>query len=140
MTDLATSPEAGLASAPANPDQPASSGPAPASADPRGALDPRALAADFPILEQRPHGKRLVYLDAAATSQKPRVVIEAMDRYYREYNANVHRAIYEIGERATQEYEGARAKVARLINAPAAHEIVWTRNATESINLVAYSC
>src|SRR5665811_2573807 len=94
MTDLATSPATGLARAgrPA----PASGGPAPASADPRGALDPRALAADFPILEQRPHGKRLVYLDAAATSQKPRAVIEAMDRYYREYNANVHRAIYEL--------------------------------------------
>jgi len=140
MTDLATSPAAGLARAggpaPASADP---RGPAPASGDPRGALDPRALVADFPILEQRPHGKRLVYLDAAATSQKPRAVIEAMDRYYREYNANVHRAIYEIGERATQEYEGARARVARLINAPAAHEIVWTRNATEAINLVAYS-
>ena len=114
-------------------------GPAPASLDPRGPLDPRALGADFPILEQRPHGKRLVYLDSAATSQKPRAVIEAMDRYYREYNANVHRAIYEIGERATAEYEGARVKVARLINAPAAQEIIWTRNATEAVNLVAYS-
>ena len=121
-------------SAPASP-----GGSAPASADPRGALDPRALGADFPILEQRPHGKRLVYLDSAATSQKPRAVIEAMDRYYREYNANVHRGIYEISEKATQEYEGARAQVARFVNAPSAQEIVWTRNATEAINLVAYS-
>ncbi len=130
MTDLATSPAEGLA---------LDGDPVPAFSDPRGALDPRALSADFPILGQRPHGKRLVYLDSAATSQKPRAVVEAMDRYYREYNANVHRAIYEIGERATQEYEGARVKVARLINAPAAHEIVWVRNATEAVNLVAYS-
>jgi cysteine desulfurase/selenocysteine lyase len=103
------------------------------------ALDPHALRADFPILAERPHGKPLVYLDSAATSQKPLAVIEAMDRYYREYNANVHRGIYEISEKATEAYEGARVKVARFINAPAAHEIVWTRNATEAINLVAYS-
>ena len=132
MTDLATEPAAGLAGAAAGTS-------APATPDPRRPLDPRALGADFPILERRPHGKRLVYLDSAATSQKPRVVIEAMDRYYREYNANVHRGIYEISERATQEYEGARARVARLINAPSAQEIVWTRNATEAVNLVAYS-
>jgi cysteine desulfurase/selenocysteine lyase len=131
MTDLAPSP---VRAGAARPDEPALAGP-----DDRGPLDARALAADFPILEQRSHGARLVYLDSAATSQKPRVVIEAMDRYYREYNANVHRAIYEIGERATQEYEAARVKVARLINAPAAHEIVWVRNATEAVNLVAYS-
>ncbi len=106
---------------------------------PSPALDPGALRADFPILEQRPHGRPLVYLDSAATSQKPLGVIEAMDDYYRGYNANVHRGIYEISEKATAAYEGARVKVARLINAPAAHEIVWTRNATESINLVAYS-
>jgi cysteine desulfurase/selenocysteine lyase len=86
-----------------------------------------------------PHGKPLVYLDSAATSQKPLAVIQAMDRYYREYNANVHRGIYEISEKATAAYEGARAQVARFINAPSAQEIVWTRNATEAINLVAYS-
>ena len=137
MTDLATSPAAGLART--GGPTPGNGAPAPASADPRGPLDPRVIAADFPILAQRPHGKRLVYLDSAATSQKPLAVIEAMDDYYREYNANVHRAIYEIGERATQEYEAARVKVARFINAPAAHEIVWTRNATEAVNLVAYS-
>ena len=137
MTDLATSPAAGLART--GGPTPGNGAPAPASADPRGPLDPRVIAADFPILAQRPHGERLVYLDSAATSQKPLAVIEAMDDYYREYNANVHRAIYEIGERATQEYEAARVKVARFINAPAAHEIVWTRNATEAVNLVAYS-
>jgi len=114
---------------------PASRAPAPTAAP----LDPRALRADFPILAERPHGRPLVYLDAAATSQKPLAVIEAMDRYYREYNANVHRGIYEISERATAAYEGARAQVSAFINAPAAEEIVWVRNATEAINLVAYS-
>jgi len=110
---------------------------APAAAVP--ALDARALRADFPILTQRPHGKPLVYLDSAATSQKPLAVIEAMDAYYREYNANVHRGIYEIGERATAAYEAARTKSAALINAPDRHEVIFTRNATEAINLVAYS-
>jgi len=103
-------------------------------------LDPYALRADFPILSTRTsHGKPLIYLDSAATSQKPRVVIEAVDRFYRDYNANVHRGIYEIGERSTAAYEAARASVARFIGAPDPHEIVFTRNATEAINLVAYS-
>jgi len=102
-------------------------------------IDPVALRADFPILDQEVHGHRLVYLDSAATSQKPLAVIETLDEYYREYNANVHRGIYQIAERATAAYEGARAKVARLIGAPDAREIVWTRNATEAINLVTYS-
>ncbi len=105
----------------------------------RAPLDPYTLRADFPILATQAHGRPLVYLDSAATSQKPLAVVEAMDRYYREYNANVHRGIYEISERATAAYEGARSKVARFVNAPSAHEIVWTRNATEAINLVAYS-
>jgi cysteine desulfurase/selenocysteine lyase len=105
----------------------------------RGPLDPETLRADFPILEQEVHGHRLVYLDSAATSQKPRAVIEAMDGYYRRDNANVHRGIYALSERATAAYEGAREQVARLIGAPDARSIVWTRNATESINLVAYS-
>ncbi len=97
------------------------------------------VIADFPILA-RPtsRGKRLVYLDSAATSQKPNVVIDAIDRYYREYNANIHRGVYEIAARATDEFEAARAKVARFINA-ATQEVIWTRNATEAINLVAYS-
>jgi cysteine desulfurase/selenocysteine lyase len=103
------------------------------------ALDPYAIRRDFPILDQEINGHPLIYLDSASTSQKPRVVLEAIDTYYREYNANVHRGIYTIGEKATAEYERARAKVARFINAPDAHEVVFTRNATEAINLVAYS-
>jgi cysteine desulfurase/selenocysteine lyase len=102
-------------------------------------LDPVALRADFPILNQEVHGHRLVYLDSAATSQKPLAVIEAMDAYYRRDNANVHRGIYALSERATAAYEGARDKVARLIGVADPREIVWTRNATEAINLVAYS-
>jgi len=119
-------------------------GSTPAPADPRisadGRLVPELIRAEFPILATKTaHGKPLVYLDSAATSQKPLAVIEAMDTYYREYNANVHRGIYEIGERATAAYEAARSSVARFINAPDPHEVVFTRNATESINLVAYS-
>jgi cysteine desulfurase/selenocysteine lyase len=119
------------------PDDPAAAG------DPRirdGRLVPEVIRDEFPILATTTsHGKPLVYLDSAATSQKPLAVIEVMDTYYREYNANVHRGIYEIGERATAAYELARAQVARFVNAPDAHEIVFTRNATEAINLVAYS-
>lgn len=105
----------------------------------RAPLDAAATRADFPILDQEVFGHRLVYLDSAATSQKPRAVIEAMDAYYRQDNANVHRGIYQLSERATAAYEGAREKVARLINAPDPKTIIWTRNATESVNLVAYS-
>jgi len=104
-----------------------------------GPLDPVALRADFPILDQEVFGHPLVYLDSAATSQKPRAVIEAMDAYYRRDNANVHRGIYQLSERATAAYEGAREKVARLIGVADPREIIWTRNATEAINLVAYS-
>ena len=94
---------------------------------------------DFPILA-RPtsRGKRLVYLDSAATSQKPRAVIQALVDYYEQYNANIHRGVYEIAARATDAFEEARAKVARFVNADP-HEIIWTRNTTEAINLVAYS-
>jgi cysteine desulfurase/selenocysteine lyase len=102
-------------------------------------LDPYSIRADFPILATTVQGKPLVYLDSASTSQKPQVVIDAVADYYRGYNANVHRGIYEIGERATAAYEGARARVARFIGARDPHEIVFTRNATEAINLVAYS-
>jgi cysteine desulfurase/selenocysteine lyase len=104
----------------------------------RRALDPFALRADFPILARpTPSGRPLVYLDSAATSQKPAVVIEAVDRFYRETNANVHRGIYDLSERASAAYEGARAIAAGFINAPDPAEIVFTRNATEAINLVA---
>jgi cysteine desulfurase/selenocysteine lyase len=102
-------------------------------------LDPKLLRADFPILRREINGHPLVYLDSASTSQKPDVVIDAVSDYYREYNANVHRGIYTIGEEATAAYEAARAKVAAFINAPDRHEIVFTRNATEAINLVSYA-
>jgi cysteine desulfurase/selenocysteine lyase len=103
-------------------------------------LDPYKLRADFPILSTvNRFGKPLIYLDSAATSLKPLAVIEAVDGYNREYSANIHRGIYEIAERATNAYEAARASTARLINAPEAAEIVFVRNATEAINLVAYS-
>lgn len=99
----------------------------------------RRIIADFPILA-RPtsRGKRLVYLDSAATSQKPRAVIAALVDYYEQYNANIHRGVYEIAARATAEFEQARVKVARFIGAEE-HEVVWVRNTTEAINLVAYS-
>src|SRR3954471_1748802 len=106
---------------------------------PATALDPRALRRDFPILKQEINGHPLIYLDSASTSQKPQVVIDAVDTYYSEYNANVHRGIYTIGERATAAYERARATVGGFINAPDSHGIVFTRNATEAINLVSYS-
>jgi len=97
------------------------------------------VRADFPILEREVNGKRLVYLDSAATSQKPLSVLAAMDDAYRRYNANVHRGVYTIAEEATAAYEAARAKVARFVAAPSANEIVFTKNVTEAINLVAYS-
>ncbi len=102
-------------------------------------LDPVALRRDFPALQQEVNGKPLVYLDNAATSQKPRAVIEAVARYYREDNANVHRGIHELSRRATVAYEDARAKVAGFINASDPSEIVFTRGTTEAINLVAGS-
>ena len=103
-------------------------------------LIPEEIRKDFPILSTTTsNGKPLVYLDSASSSQKPQVVIDAVDDFYRSYNANVHRGIYEIGERATAAYEAARASVAKFINAGSWREIVFTRNATEAINLVAYS-
>ena len=105
----------------------------------RPALDPVALRRDFPILDQEINGHLLTYLDSASTSQKPRVVIDAVADYYREYNANVHRGIYTIGEKATAAYERARATVAQFINAPDSHEIVFTRNATEAISVLRQS-
>nr|HET6904098.1 cysteine desulfurase [Ktedonobacteraceae bacterium] len=94
---------------------------------------------DFPILSRTVHGKPLVYLDSTASSQKPRSVIETMSVYYESYNANVHRGVYEISEEATAAMEKARVKVARFINARQSKQIIFTRNTTESINLVAYS-
>ncbi len=105
-----------------------------------GVLDGTALRSDFPVFE-RPtaSGKRLAYLDSASTSQKPRVVIEALVDVYGHHYANVHRGIYELSVDADARYEGARAAVARFIGAPSAREVVFVRNATEALNLVAYS-
>src|SRR5437588_8432468 len=94
---------------------------------------------DFPILARQVHGKPLVYLDSTASSQKPVAVIEAMSHYYEMYHANVHRGVYEISEEATARMEKARVKVARFINAHRSKQVIFTRNTTESINLVAYS-
>jgi cysteine desulfurase/selenocysteine lyase len=102
-------------------------------------LDVASLREDFPILEQTINGKPLVYLDSAATSQKPESVIRAFDTYYRTTNANIHRGIYQLAEQATAQYENARKKAQKFINAASWREIVWTRNATEALNLVAYS-
>jgi cysteine desulfurase/selenocysteine lyase len=102
-------------------------------------LNVARIRADFPILKRKIGGKPLVYLDSAATSQKPKTVIAAIDRYYREYNANVHRGIHRLSEEATIAFEQSREKFARFIGADTAKEIVFVRNATEAVNLVALS-
>lgn len=94
---------------------------------------------DFPILSRQVHGKPLVYLDSTASSQKPLAVIDAIDHYYKTYNANVHRGVYQVSEEATTAMERARVKVARFINARQSKQVIFTRNTTESINLAAYS-
>ena len=102
-------------------------------------LDVARIRADFPVLSRTVRGKPVVYLDNAATSQKPRQVIDAMRRVFEEHNANIHRGVYEFSERTTAAFEEARAKVARLLNAPSEREVIFVRNATEGVNLVAYS-
>lgn len=102
-------------------------------------LDAARLRADFPILNQTVHGRPLVYLDNAATTQKPRQVIETLEHYYSADNANIHRGVHTLSQRATDAYEGAREKVRRFINAADLREIVFVRGATEGINLVAQS-
>lgn len=102
-------------------------------------MDIQAIRAQFPILQQQEKGHPLVYLDSAATAQKPLCVIEALDRYYREQNANVHRGVYGLSERATELYEGARETLRAFLNARSTREIVFVRGATEGINLVASS-
>ncbi len=102
-------------------------------------FDAAAARREFPILDQQVHGKPLVYLDNANTTQKPLAVIEAMDRYYRLDNANIHRATHLLSERATKAYEGARERIAGFFNARESAEIVFTRGCTEAINLVAHS-
>jgi len=98
-----------------------------------------AIRADFPILQREVNGRPLAYLDNAATSQKPLAVLQAMDDYYRLRNANVHRGVHTLSEEATALYEGARGRIARFINAPGPKQVIFTRNATEAVNLVAYS-
>ena len=102
-------------------------------------LDVEVLKKDFPILETQAHGKPLVYLDSASTSQKPRQVIDRMVEYYENENANVHRGIYELAERSTAAYEGARAACARFIGARSTRSIIFTRGTTEAINLVRFT-
>ncbi len=97
------------------------------------------VRADFPILSRTVHGKPLVYLDSTATSQKPQAVLDVMHQYYLTTNANIHRGVYLLSESATDRYEKARARIARFINAKSSREIIFTRNATEAINLVAYA-
>src|SRR3990167_7063691 len=102
-------------------------------------MDIETIRKDFPILQRKVHGKPLVYFDNAATSQKPRQVIEAIDFYYKNYNANIHRSIHQLGEEATAKFEEAHQKTADFINADSYQNIVFTKNTTESLNLVAYS-
>jgi cysteine desulfurase/selenocysteine lyase len=110
-----------------------------ASARRQELFDVYRVREDFPILRARVHGRPLVYLDNAATTQKPQVVTDALVRYYAETNSNVHRGVHLLSERATQAFEEARLVVQAFLNARHAHEIIFTRNATESINLVAYA-
>jgi cysteine desulfurase/selenocysteine lyase len=113
---------------------------APAPATPvRRPWDVERARNDFPLLRRRVHGKRLVYLDNAATAQKPQVVLDAIAQFYTEYNANIHRAVYTLSEEATAAYEGTRAKVQTFLNAADAGEIVFVRGTTEAVNLVAQS-
>ncbi len=105
--------------------------------DPPAPLDVASIRQEFPILSRTVNGRPLVYLDNAATSQKPRSVIQALTDYYEGYNANVHRGVHTLSMEATDKYEEARVKVARFINSPSPQEVIWTRNTTEAINLVA---
>ena len=109
----------------------------PARAPAVAAFDAGRLRAQFPILAQQVNGKPLVYLDNAATTQKPVAVIEAIASYYREINSNVHRGAHALSDRATSAFEGARDAVCRFINSPSREQVIWTRGTTESINLVA---
>jgi cysteine desulfurase/selenocysteine lyase len=102
-------------------------------------LDVEAVRKDFPILDRKVHGRPLVYFDNAATTQKPRQVIQALVDYYENYNANIHRGLHKLAEEATEAYEASRAKVARFIKAPESRSVVFVRNTTEALNLVAYS-
>ena len=105
----------------------------------RTRLDAQKLRADFPILQQEINGKPLAYLDSAVTAQKPRQMLEAMTQFYETSYGNVHRGVYALAERSTEAFEGARDRIAKFVNAPSSRELIFTRNATESLNLVAYA-
>ena len=102
-------------------------------------LDVQRIRADFPYLEELSNGKPVAFLDSAASTQKPRQVLDAMVEFYSHSYANVHRGVYRLAERATDAYEGSRLKVAKLVNAPSEREVIFTRQATEALNLVAYA-
>ncbi len=106
---------------------------------PERRVDFAAIRKEFPIFERKISGKPLIYLDSTATTQKPEAVLQSLERYYRTYNANIHRGVYTIAEEATAAYEAARGKVAKFLNARSNQEIIFTRGTTESVNLVAYS-
>jgi cysteine desulfurase/selenocysteine lyase len=111
----------------------------PMAVEARAKLDARRLRADFPILQQEVNGKPLAYLDSAVTAQKPRQVLDAMTHFYETSYGNVHRGVYTLAERSTEAFEGARERIARFVNAPSSRELIFTRNATEGLNLVAYA-
>ena len=102
-------------------------------------FDVNSVRDDFPILKQQVNGNRLVYLDNGATSQKPQSVIDAIVEYYETTNSNVHRGVHTMSQQATDGYEGARSKVRKFLNASKDKEIIFTRNTTEGVNLVAHS-
>src|SRR5690606_19027101 len=102
-------------------------------------MDMKNIRSQFPILDQEVNGRPLVYLDSAATSQKPLSVIESVERYYREYNSNVHRGVHTLGTKATDGFEGARDKVRKFINAASREEVIFSRGTTTSLNIVATS-
>ena len=102
-------------------------------------FDAERVKQDFPILNQQVNGHPLVYLDNAATTQKPQAVIDAISHYYQHDNSNVHRGAHSLADRATAKFEQARQRVAQFLNAPASRQILWTRGTTEGINLVASS-
>ena len=102
-------------------------------------LDVARMRNDFPIFNRRVHGKRLVYLDNAATTQKPKQVIDAISDYYSNYNANIHRSVHLLAEEATEAFEGVRSKLRRFVNARYEEELIFTRNATEALNIAANS-
>ena len=102
-------------------------------------IDIESVRRDFPLLQREVHGKPLVYLDNAATAQKPQVVIDVIERYYREENSNIHRGVHYLSETATEDYEKARLSIQALIGAPTPEEVLFVRGTTEGINLVASS-